>query len=117
MDPMKDAQIAAAGPGDLPAVLGLLDDAGLPRAGVTTNFAQFLVARAGQEIVGAVGLERYGTGALLRSLVVAPSHRARGLGATLARHALEVARANGIERVFLLTITAVEFFRRLGFWE
>src|SRR5215475_9334905 len=115
MSDIKDMQIAAAVPGDLPAVLGLLDGAGLPRAGVTTNFAQFLVARAGPEIVGAVGLERYGVSALLRSLVVAPAHRGQGLGAALVERALDVARLAGIERVFLLTITAVEFFRRLGF--
>jgi amino-acid N-acetyltransferase len=96
-------------------VLALLDGAGLPRAGVTTNFPQFLVARAGHDIVGAVGLERYGRAALLRSLVVAPSHRGQGMGAALTRRALEVARAEDVERVFLLTITAVEFFQRLGF--
>jgi amino-acid N-acetyltransferase len=117
MGGIKDVEIAASVPGDLATVLGLLDGAGLPRAGVTTNFTQFLVARAGQEIVGAVGLERYGAGALLRSLVVAPARRERGLGAALVGRALEVARLDGIERVFLLTITAVEFFRRLGFRE
>jgi amino-acid N-acetyltransferase len=115
MSTITDVQIAAAVPGDLPAVLGLLDGAGLPRAGVTTNFAQFLVAHAGQEIVGAVGLERYGPSALLRSLVVAPARRGQGLGAALVGRAVDVARHDGIERVFLLTITAVEFFRRLGF--
>ncbi|HEY7649464.1 MAG TPA: arsenic resistance N-acetyltransferase ArsN2 [Methylomirabilota bacterium] len=117
MGSMTDVQIAAAVPGDLPAVLGLLDGAGLPRAGVTTNFGQFLVARAGQETMGAVGLERYGASALLRSLVVAPARRGQGLGAALVGRALDVARTDGIERVFLLTITAVEFFRRLGFRE
>jgi SAM-dependent methyltransferase/catechol 2,3-dioxygenase-like lactoylglutathione lyase family enzyme/predicted GNAT family acetyltransferase len=111
----QDVRIERAAPGDLAAVLTLLDGAGLPRAGVTTHFPEFLVARTGDEIVGAVGLERYGARALLRSLVVAPSHRGRGTGAALTRRALEVARGEGVERVFLLTITAVEFFQRLGF--
>jgi SAM-dependent methyltransferase/N-acetylglutamate synthase-like GNAT family acetyltransferase len=115
--PETSVRIERASPADLAAVLALLDGAGLPRAGVTTNFAQFLVARAGPEVVGAVGLERYGAGALLRSLVVAPSRRGQGVGAALTRRALEVAGVEGIERVFLLTITAVEFFRRLGFRE
>jgi N-acetylglutamate synthase-like GNAT family acetyltransferase/SAM-dependent methyltransferase/catechol 2,3-dioxygenase-like lactoylglutathione lyase family enzyme len=108
-------EIDAAAPADLEAVLGLLDEAVLPRAGVTSNFGQFLVARAGGRVVGAVGLERYGVSVLLRSLVVAPSHRGQGVGATLVRRSLERARAAGVERVFLLTLTAADFFGRFGF--
>jgi N-acetylglutamate synthase-like GNAT family acetyltransferase/SAM-dependent methyltransferase/catechol 2,3-dioxygenase-like lactoylglutathione lyase family enzyme len=108
-------EIEGARPGDLEAVLGLLDDAAMPRAGVTSHFGEFLVARAAGRVVGAVGLERYGASALLRSLVVAPSSRGRDIGTALIRRLLESARAGGVEQVFLLTTTATDFFSRFGF--
>lgn len=100
---------------DLAAVLSLLDHADLPRQGLAEHFADVLVARRGDCVVGAVGLERYGESALLRSLVVAPAERGRGLGRALTLGALRRARAASIRRVFLLTTTAAGFFLRFGF--
>jgi amino-acid N-acetyltransferase len=109
------AEIARAKPEDLSAVLALLADAALPREGVAEHFESFLVARVESEVVGAVGMERYGQSALLRSLVVAPSCRNRGLGRALTERLLYEARAKGVKRVFLLTETASEFFPKSGF--
>ena len=69
----EDAHIARARPEDLQPTLALLDGASLPRDGVAEHFETFLVARAGGQIVGTIGLERYGESALLRSLAVAPN--------------------------------------------
>jgi N-acetylglutamate synthase-like GNAT family acetyltransferase/SAM-dependent methyltransferase len=113
--PAPFPRIAAARPADLPAVLGLLAGAGLPGDGVAEHFAHFLVARDGAEIVGAVGLEPHGTSVLLRSLVVAPAWRKRGLGLALAHQLLGAARAREAARVYLLTETAAPFFERMGF--
>ena len=110
-----EPRIAPARREDLAAVIALLREARLPEAGVAQHFDDFLVARADQEIVGAVGLERYGAGALLRSLVVAPRYRTRGLGRSLAERMLAEARARGARTVFLLTETAGDWFPRLGF--
>lgn len=107
--------IEAARADDLAAVLALLREARLPEAGVAEHFGDFFVARAGDRIAGAVGLERYGPSALLRSLVVAPGHRGQGLGRTLADRALAEARARGARSIVLLTETAADWFPRLGF--
>ncbi len=112
---MRDAIIEAARSADVQRVLELLAQAALPREGVTEHFAEFLVARAGGDVVGAIGMEPYGESILLRSLVVAPAHRGRGLGRALTEGLLDAARARQAKRVFLLTETAAEFFLLFGF--
>ena len=62
-----------------------------------------------------VGLEIYGTVALLRSLAVAPDGQGRGLGAALLAHAERAARQRGITALYLLTTTAEAFFARRGY--
>ena len=64
----------------------------------------------------AVGaLERFGSAALLRSLVVVPERRGCGLGKALVRELEHLARAEKISRLILLTETAAEFFARQGY--
>ena len=79
------------------------------------HFHYFLVARADGRMVGSVGMEPYGPSVLLRSLVVAPSYRSRGLGRSLTERLLEETRKQGVQRVFLLTDTADKFFLKFGF--
>lgn len=110
-----DVEIIKAEPKDLNTVLALLADASLPKEGVAEHFQDFLVARAKGQVVGSVGMERYGQSALLRSLAVAPQYRGRGLGRALTRRLLEQAREQGVKRVFLLTTTAPDFFPKFGF--
>jgi len=104
-----------ASPADAAAIRLLLSDAGLPVEDLSSAPLQFWVAREAAAIVGAVGLERYGTSALLRSLVVSPRHRHRGLGDRLVRQLEADARAAGIVRLVLLTQTAADFFARRGY--
>ena len=110
-----DALMRPAAPRDLESVLRLLMAAGLTAEGVAEHFRTFWVAEAGGAIVGAVGLERYGRSALLRSLVVNSAHRGRGLGQALTRRALDEAAAGDHSDVYLLTESAEEFFPRFGF--
>jgi N-acetylglutamate synthase-like GNAT family acetyltransferase len=99
---------------DLPAVLALLREASLPED-IEPHFESFLIAESSGAVVGTVGLEELGSRALLRSLVVVPSWRGKGLGGSLAREILAQARSDGSEEVFLLTLDAGRFFERLGF--
>ena len=107
--------VRRARPDDRPAVERLLRDAGLPLDGVADAFAGYLVAEANGGVVGAIGLERHGGYALLRSAVVAAEWRGRGLGVRLTEAALAEARRGGARAVYLLTTTAAEFFPRFGF--
>jgi amino-acid N-acetyltransferase len=100
---------------DLEAVKRLLADNNLPVEGVAENFSNFLVADDEESIAGAIGLERFGSVALLRSAVVAPEYRGSGIGRRLIEELLTQAVRAGIGDVYLLTTTAEEYFPRFGF--
>lgn len=77
---MTHVLIRSAAATDLPAVLALLNGAGLP-GDVEVHFSGFLVAEGDSGFVlGAVGVESYGRDALLRSLVITAESDATGLG-------------------------------------
>jgi amino-acid N-acetyltransferase len=105
-----------ARPDDLEAVAALIAAAGLPTSGVADDFpGAYAVVRVGREIVAVAGLEAYGGAGLLRSVAVAPSQRGAGLGRVLVEDRLRAARERELEAVYLLTTTAADYFRRLGF--
>jgi len=108
--------IRASTPADLGVIRALLEASSLPVADVTPSAAvEFLVAVESGQPVGAVGIERFGSTGLLRSLVVAPSRRGAGLGVALVdaleRHAAQL----GIERLVLLTTSEEAFFAARGY--
>lgn len=100
---------------DLPAVEKLLTTNDLPLDGVRENFGGFLVAEDGSTIVGAIGLEKFESVALLRSAVVSPDQRGTGVGRQLVERILARAEEEGLDDVYLLTTTAEEYFPRFGF--
>src|SRR2546430_6957015 len=108
-------QIRSATNSDLSAVEGLLAASDLPTDGVRDNFSSFVVADDNGAIAGAIGLEKYGSFALLRSAVVSPDHRGNGVGRRLVEQLLERAEEAGVDEIFLLTTTAEEYFPRFGF--
>lgn len=107
--------IRDASPRDLEAVLALLRESALPESGVREGFASFMVATRNERVVGACGLEGYGAGGLLRSVVVAPEERKHGIAQKLTTRALLRARERGMKHVYLLTTTARAYFAALGF--
>ena len=95
---------------DLPAIRDLLEHNGLPTGDLAAPGTRFTAVCEGSRIIGAGALERFGTAALLRSVVVDPARRGRGLGRQIVK-ALELqARAAGITHLVLLTQTARHFF-------
>lgn len=100
---------------DLDAVESLLSASDMPLDGVRENFSSFVVAEDKGEIAGVIGLEKFGSVALLRSVVVSPEYRGSGVGRRLVEQLLEKAEKAGIEEVFLLTMTAEKYFPRFGF--
>jgi amino-acid N-acetyltransferase len=111
----RGLEVRAATASDYEAVVGLLRSASLPIAGVPPALTDFLVADARGRIEGAVGLERYGDLALLRSAVVDPSARGSGIGHALVQRLLDGALDEGMRAVYLLTTTAEHYFPRFGF--
>jgi len=68
---------------DLEAVEALLAGAALPTDGVASALAELVVIDQDGAVAGAAALERRGSHALLRSVVVAPGARGRGLARAL----------------------------------
>ena len=68
-----------------------------------------------EELEGIVGLELFDTVGLLRSLAVGSSKRRVGLGSKLVAHAENYARDHAIESLYLLTVTAEDFFTHRGY--
>ena len=64
---------------------------------------------------GYAGLEGESRDLLLRSLVVLANRQAQGMGSRLLTAVEALARADGCERLHLLTTTAEPFFTRRGF--
>ena len=108
-------RIRNANDSDISTVESLLTDSDLPIDGVRENFSSFVVAEDEAGIAGAIGLEKFGAIALLRSAVVAPEYRGSGIGRRLVEQLLEHAEEAGIEELYLLTTTAENYFPRFGF--
>jgi amino-acid N-acetyltransferase len=100
---------------DEPAITELVKSSRLPLDGLTDALRCAVVARDGPRVVGCAALEVHGDSGLLRSVAVAADRRGEGLGQDLTRAALDLARARGLRRVYLLTETAERFFPRFGF--
>jgi amino-acid N-acetyltransferase len=106
---------ASIEPGSLAEVRGLLATSGLPTADLHDPAIELLGAWDGAALVGAVGLQRCGDAGLVRSLAVAAAWQGRGLGRELCARVLTLARGRGLTALYLLTTTAADFFRRLGY--
>ena len=104
-----------AGVSDWAAVEALLLANQLPTEGAQSHLSTYLLATVNGEIVGCAGAEVYGTIALVRSVAVAPGLQKRGIGRWLVERLLHEARSRDIAALYLLTITAPEYFAQYGF--
>lgn len=100
---------------DLDRVEALLAANDLPTSDVRTGSGRFYLARDGDTVVGAGGVDQYGSDALLRSVVIEESSRGEGYGTALCASLESRARGEGVEMLYLLTTTAAGFFERLGY--
>ncbi|MDH3410355.1 MAG: arsenic resistance N-acetyltransferase ArsN2, partial [Gammaproteobacteria bacterium] len=88
----------------------------LPSGDLTpAHMRNFLLALAGDDPLGMIGVEQFDNIGLLRSLVVDQSARGAGIGKQLVA-ALETRAAElGVNELWLLTIDADAYFARLGY--
>jgi len=116
---MTDSKLALrrADDEDLAYVQTLLRENDLPTADVRSKPDCFYVGHRGGERVAVAGLERRGSDALVRSVVVEASSRDRGVGSALCVALEAEAEAAGVETLYLLTTTAAGFFADRGFEE
>lgn len=109
------AELGAAAEGDLAVIRWLLEQAQLPTSDLAASKPEFIVLREDGRLVAAGALERFGSSALLRSVVVADERRGAGLGRSIVQELEQKARAARISRLILLTQTATEFFAHQGY--
>ncbi len=107
--------LRAATSDDLPAMAALLAGEGLPQGGVAEGITHFRVLDDGHGVIATAGIEAHGASVLLRSVVVAPAHRGRGLARRLIVRMLQHVRELGHDSLYLLTMDADEYFAGLGF--
>ena len=100
---------------DWQAIAALLEANKLPLDGAKNHLATYLLATQGKEIIGCAGAEVYGDLALLRSVAIAPGLQRQGIGKQLVSRLLQEAKRRQIAKVYLLSVTAPEYFAQFGF--
>ena len=106
---------ASADDVDMIAIRALLERSGLPTSDLDTARPDFAVIRQNGQVIAAGALQRFGSSALLRSVVVAPERRETGLGRAVVSELEQRARTAHINRLILLTQSAAKFFARQGY--
>ncbi len=108
-------RVSAACAEDLTAIRALLESSGLPTSDLESARPEFVAIREQGQVVAAGALQRFGSSALLRSVVVAEDRRGSGLGHAIVLELERLARVARIDRLILLTETAASFFARHGY--
>ncbi|NTS40446.1 GNAT family N-acetyltransferase [Flavisolibacter sp. BT320] len=109
------ATISKADPGQRGAIIKLLQAESLPVEDLPASLNDFFVAKDAGNVIGAIGLERYGDGGLLRSLVVDKAYRNKNIASLLVQALEKSAAAMGITSMYLLTETASQYFTNKGY--
>jgi len=105
-------ELETARANDLSDIESMLIKAGLPTEGVAPLIETFRVARHEDgHVAAAAVIEWHGDDGLIRSVVVDESRRGQGLGRLLIEDLLSSTDAD----LYLLTESATDFFRHLGF--
>jgi len=97
------------------AIVSLLNAEELPTEDLPEQLEHFFVALNNGTIVGAIGLEKYGSCGLLRSMVVNKDHRNKNIAAALVTELENYALTKGIAEMYLLTETAAAYFEKKGY--
>lgn len=109
---LRDQEIAGTDAG-LAATLG---DEGLPTGDLSDPGRRFHAYRTlSGEIVGYAGYEPYGEAAFLRSLVVLPAWRGKGVGKAIVARLARRAFDERARTAWLMTTSAAAFFEAIGF--
>ena len=102
-------------PNHLKEVESLLLKVNLPTEGVKENLSNFIIAQKENKIIGCAGIEIYDKVGLLRSVAINPALQGQGIGCKIMFKIEEFALNHNINRLYLLTETAEQFFHKLGY--
>jgi len=113
---MNHFNIQKANKIDLPEINQLLKAADLPLVD-PEEFTNYFYKSTDQEnkVNSAIGLEIYENYGLLRSMVVDPNYRNKGIAGILIDQVVKSATDIGLHEIYLLTSTAEKYFLKKGF--
>ncbi|MBL1275701.1 MAG: GNAT family N-acetyltransferase [Ectothiorhodospiraceae bacterium] len=100
---------------DLQEIKKLLKTSNLPSGDCVEHLDNFIVVENSGEIIGVGGFEIYGGDGLLRSIVVAPNNRGKGIGGEIYKLIEQKASSLRVGNLFLLTESAEKYFLNLEF--
>ena len=100
---------------DLPVINKILECNELPFEDCKEHIGNFFVVEEEGKFFGLGGLQICDEIGLVRSIVVVPDYRGRGIAREIYRLIESRAREIGIKALYLLTDTAAEYFLKLGF--
>ena len=93
----------------------LLQAESLPTIDLPTDLRNFFVKTVDGRIVGSIGMEAYGESGLLRSMAVDSAFRNKGIASELVSELTRHAKGLRVRKLFLITNTAEEYFKKFGF--
>nr|MDO8135527.1 arsenic resistance N-acetyltransferase ArsN2 [Candidatus Njordarchaeum guaymaensis] len=100
---------------DLPLIERLLKENDLPFQDVLAKIDSLFIVSSNSQNTGIGGVEVYGEYGLLRSVAIDKPFRGKGYGKALCDKLIQRAKRKGVKELYLLTTTADDFFRRMGF--
>lgn len=100
---------------DLDLIIELLKQNDLPSQDIKTTGKEFFLGYYNSIFIGIVGLEKFDSIGLLRSMIVKEGYRNKGYGKQICISLIEYAKTQGIKELYLLTTTAEDFFEKIGF--
>ncbi|PTB96968.1 GNAT family N-acetyltransferase [Marivirga lumbricoides] len=100
---------------NLASISNLLQENKLPYEDLLSSQVIFITRKSREQLIACIGIEQYGSDALLRSFAVDDSYKSKGIGTELLHELLNKCKEEGIKTLHLLTTTAAEYFEKKGF--
>jgi amino-acid N-acetyltransferase len=100
---------------DLKEIENLLSANQLPTIDIYESAVKLFIATYNNQLIGSIGIEKYSTIGLLRSLAVNSKFRNQQVGEGLIRYLHDFCINEKITNLYLLTTTADSYFDKFGF--
>jgi len=100
---------------DIESIKNLLKESRLLTNDLNRFITNFIVAEVNNKIIGVGGFEKHDEIGLLRSFAVTPEYRGKKIGKRIYQIVENKIFSTGIEKIYLLTETAIIYFKGLGF--
>jgi amino-acid N-acetyltransferase len=111
----RQIEIKESSNGHRQSIVTLLQSEKLPAEDLPASLDNFYVALDQDKVVGAIGLEKYNSCGLLRSLVVNKDYRNEKIAGKLVMQVEGKAKTLRIDCIYLLTETALDYFAKKGY--